>query len=446
MTQFYFRRPPITGFPCANTAVLIGHSFVANNSAPDASFGAPGVAPTGVFGRTYSKGILERAFIQLNQPFRVLSNQGVVAENSSQILARFSSALALQPGWIFLDCWSNDPFNSPNPTVDLATSQSNTLAMIKQANAQGIMVALCTAIPRAGLTQAGLAQLTSLANYFKDLAVKTPGLIVLDMWPTFADTSSPAAAYGGAPNAALVLSDGIHPNSMGAGIAAQMVAAQLKPYIVAPQRFATSGADGISLGDPNILNANPTMLGNAGTVSTGATGTVATGYNLLRGTGSISAVGSVINRNAIAGIFPSLFDDNSPNTVQMVALSGAAASTDYIDFRTNIASNRIGSLDGPYVLEIEVGADMQSGTLDQLWCGIFINYAATNISYNANYMADTADYLSVTRFQGVLRTRPFYTPASVTAAGHYAYVRAATSAGATGNLYIGNFALRKLLA
>lgn len=434
-----------------NTMVLCGHSFISNNSSADTTFGTAtptAAASYGGNGVTNSKGVFERAQILLGHPFTVVSNQGITGQTSTQILARFSTVLAFNPGWIYLDIHSNDYSNS----ISAATSINNTLQMIQAANNANIQVILALDIPRAaGYTQANIQALLQVSNYFKDYAITNPGVIVFDQWPYFLDTTSFANSYNGVPLSTTVLSDNIHPNAYGAGLAAQGLANLLKPVVPVVRRRSAAGSDGGTNGDLQIITRNPLMLGTGGSVGTGSTGTWAqnTFSARLSGTG-IAGVGSIVTRASVAATFPGLFDDGAQGSLQAIALSGAAAATDtfYMSVSpvTNAAFAALAGT-GPYVVEAEIGVNMTTGTVGTVYAGLSASVTSANWLCSANYNADAGDYLGLTKFQGVIRTRPFYLPSDTnSSANSFAQIVLGTSAAGAGTAYIGNFAMRKLLA
>lgn len=101
MGALLFRRPPRVAAVFKNTVCKIGHSFEFNSQTPEGNFGPHGGAPAGN-GIVYSRSLFDRANMILGAPFTVMGNKGVSGETSTQILARFGTALALNPGWIYL--------------------------------------------------------------------------------------------------------------------------------------------------------------------------------------------------------------------------------------------------------------------------------------------------------------------------------------------------------
>jgi lysophospholipase L1-like esterase len=398
-----------------NTVVLEGHSFVSNNSTADSSWGLPGMAPVGN-GYTYSKGVFMRAMIRMNQPFTVLTNQGVGGNTSTNILARIPNDLAYNPGWLFLDPFTNDALDS----VPLATTIANVTSMLTQAAAQDVMVILALDGPRTGLTQSQITLAVKVSDYFKDYAIDNPGVIIFDQAPYRWDLTSLASSEAYSPLASVVLSDGVHPNAYGAGLLGEQgLARVLKPYIAASYRGPAANGNGTSTGDTDNLFANPLMVvGSGGTAGTGASGTVAQNMVAQRSTGAISGACSLVSRATLAATYPGLFDDGTFGNVQQIALSGATAATDTFQYSIYPATGYVTDLTGPWVVEVEIGATATSGTLGQICGNIFIQ---TNSGYWNGYMnanADSGDYLGSTFFQGKLRSQPFYAPVGVVTPQH----------------------------
>jgi len=456
MGQLLFRRSPRVVQPRKNSIVLIGHSFVQNCGSADSSFGGAGITNPGtVNGISYSKGVFERANILLKQPFTVLSNLGVSGQTSTQILARFGAAVALNPGWIYLDCHSNDYYQG----ITAAQSIANTLAMIKQANGAGIAVILALDIPRgAGYAQSSIQALMQVSDYFKDYAVGNSGLVVFDQWPYFLDTSSIANAYNGVPLASTVLSDSIHPSAYGAGLAAQGLASLLAPLVPVARRRSSCGSDGVSNGDLAIVTKNPMHIGTGGFSGTGGSGVWGDSGFGARWIGStIAGVGSKVTRASVAATFPGLFDDGVQGGLQAIALTNASGANSDIfyftvstgDTAADFATKYAGT--GPWVAEAEVGATSSSGNLNALYLSVNVPInTSTNYLVTSNYNLDSGDYLGVTKFQGVLRTRPFYMPTVIEPSGTPNKVFVGFYMGiqpnATANVYIGNMHMRRVLA
>jgi len=448
MGALLFRRPPRAAAVFKNTACKFGHSFEANSQTPELNFGPHGGAPAGN-GIVYSRSLFDRANMILGAPFTVIGNKGVSGETSAQILARFGTALALNPGWIYLDCYSNDPFNG----VDTATSIANTLAMINAAKAAGIAVILALDIPRGSavqMTQAILDQFMAYQHYFEDYARQTTGLLVFNPWPYYVDTASYTTSVQGTPLAAYINADTIHPVAAGAGAAAVGLAALLKPFI--PARAHRLGTNSSSTGTGDTINVfkNPLAVqGSGGFWGAGGSGTNPQDWWGQRVVGSaLTGVGAIVTRASVAATFPGLFDDGLPGNLVRVALANAVAATE--EFAIGVRPYDTGASplvagSGPWFYEVEVGMEASSGTINTLQAAATFKTSGPDYLITTNYNADAGEYLGLTKFQGVMRSRNFYLPPTFAGASstNSLYIRAGTSVGGAANLYIGRPTLRK---
>jgi hypothetical protein len=437
-----------------NTVVLVGHSFIDYNGTPDSYWGTPG--NPGVYGSsalTYSKCIFHRANILLGGRFDVISKQGIIGNRTDQIRARFAAAMNINghvPGYIYLDCHSNNPSNN----IPTAKGIEDTHVMIKWANDNNIQVILALDIPRGnGYTQANIQGLIALSNYWRDVATRGNGLIVFDQWSYFANVSSAANAYNGVPLSTTVLSDSIHPNAFGAGLAAAGLAALLDPLIPNHRRHVGGGGDGGTNGDLSVITRNPLLCGTGGFTGTGATGTWADNAFAARLTGSgISGVGSIVTRASLAATYPKTFGDGRQGNVQKIVLdntTGLVSDIFYMSFSTPspaISASYAGQ--GPFVCSSEIAITTSSGTVSALTVGYQAEVTSLgNWFATANYNADASDYLGITTLDGVIKGQPFILPLNLNASGqHFGSVQVGLSAGGGATLYVAEPHVRKVMS
>lgn len=424
--------------PQKNTIVLFGDSGNWYNDSGDASFGSATAAPSGNAG-TYSRGLFENLQILAGQPFRVIHNGGVVGETTTQYLSRFQAeVIDKNPGWVFFFTpGSNDIANS----VASATTIQNLKYMFQAMQSRGIKIITCTIPPRLDYTQTTLQAGAQINEFLKDWATTCGGFYLADVYPVTMDTTSLSNNTGGHPVSGGTL-DGYHYNSLYAYKAAQFIYRQLK-YILPPPSILCGASNDGTNGDLAYISKNPLMLaGTGGVLGTGVTGALPQEYYAQRDAGTIAAVASVVSRSTGGAIY-SVFNDNAPGSLLKLAVSGSNGSDQLSLTMGTRASTPVAS-DGPYIIEAEVGAGMSVGTLKGFYLhGLFSSTGPTNYEIFANAVADVADDLNTTSFSGILRTRPFYTPASVSS--FFCNLSVITSSAAVGDIYIGRYAMRKLV-
>lgn len=431
------------------STVLIGHSFI-SRALNTTDFGPFSGQPAANC-INYSRSIFDRANILMNAPFDVVATLGVSGETSAQILARFSAATAYLPGWIVLDCFSNDPFNS----VEVSTSISNTITMIDQAKAIGANVVLLLDIPRgsaAQMTQAILTKFMQYSAYFQDYAAKNSGVVVFNQWPYFVDYTSYTTAYQGTPDPAYINADTIHPIAAGAGRAAVGLAALLKPLIAArPQPLSTNSNNAL-LGDTTNITKNPlAVAGSGGYFGTGMSGANPQDWYGARVVGSaITGVSSIVTRASIGATFPGLFDDGLPGNVCKIAVSAATAADEqlYMGCRPYDAGAPFTANTGPWYYEMEFAAEATAGTINTCFGVMIMKTSGADFLVTTNDAADTGEYLLLTKFYGKIRSRPFYVPPTFSGANstNNLALRFGTSIAGTANVYLSRPILRLLQA
>lgn len=195
-------------------------------------------------------------------------DQGVSGNNTTQILSRFPTALAMNPAIIVVEGGINDGFNNG------AVTNPNLSSMYTQAIAAGVRVVAVTELRNSVNTDP-----TTVNNFIRSY----PGISVADCSPGFDNPT--------------MTSDGTHPNFLGASFMGNIVGNVLRSLIV---------PDSILNVTTGQLLSNPTMSGSITPPVVGSnvigTGVIPTGYRLYEngtafttsivGTQDTSAIGA----------------------------------------------------------------------------------------------------------------------------------------------------------
>lgn len=181
------------------------------------------------------------ANVLLKQAFVNLGNLGVGGEDTTEIRARISTVLALNPGWVVLTAGTNNM----GEVGGVAQAKTDITAMLDAFDAAGIRVVLPTMPPRLSGNYTGTMRADTLAlnEWIRGQARTRPGLIVLDYFAALADGNTGnfvATVYGFNPTV-----DGIHLSATGAYACGKMLADALRPFVnpVVPYSLTSSGAN-----------------------------------------------------------------------------------------------------------------------------------------------------------------------------------------------------------
>jgi lysophospholipase L1-like esterase len=129
-------------------------------------------------------------------------NQGVGGAKTGDMLGRIDQALALNPHFVIILGGTNDLANGD---VLLPTTQANINTMCARVEAYGAVPVLCTVIPNSyNLTQ------RDILNVWLTEYASLKGFPLIDFYSVIDNPVTP-----GHSNPALVMSDGVHPNSAG---------------------------------------------------------------------------------------------------------------------------------------------------------------------------------------------------------------------------------------
>lgn len=174
---------------------------------------APGTETDGHQNVSWIMHAMQKAF----QPLRIIHNAGVVAQTSTQILARFDDEVtAKNPGIVSIFVGANDP----NAGVSAATTIANIQSMVAKAIAANIVPIVGTLWPNSVInTAAELEALDTINRYIRTLD-RMAGVFV---WDGFAAISSGNNTYPGTT----ILYDGTHQAPQGSMMAGYQMAKPL---------------------------------------------------------------------------------------------------------------------------------------------------------------------------------------------------------------------------
>lgn len=262
-------------------------------------------------------------------------NFGVSGETSTQILARVDQAASSAADAVVVEGPTND-FGAAN--LPYATTIANLTAIIAALRAKNKRVFLLTVPPRghpsshyfSGASDAKLLRLFAVNTWIKRTASQMRGVSVIDPWGTIA---APSSAYGDFLSTMVNASDVAHFIPASAYQIGKLLAAEftrLYPPIDWLPKSNTDLYDATS-NPVGALNANPMMLGTAGTLSGTTptpTGQVADGWTLsgadagLTLAGSKQVSGNTTSQRIALGGTPGSGSDRLVTLGQAVSQSG----------------------------------------------------------------------------------------------------------------------------
>ncbi len=276
--------------------------------------------------------------------------QGVSGNTSTQILARFSGALALNPAVIVIEAGTNDPTNDPTTTI------SNLTSMYTQAIAAGARVVATTILPGAGNVDPHI----TVNNFINTFPF---GITVANQTPGF--------------NNATMTGDGLHPNLLGGPIVGANVAACIQSLISSASIFTDTTGQ---------LSPNPTMSGSIAPPAVGGnvvgTGVVPTGFRLYESGTTFTS--SMVGSQDVAG--------NGANEQILTITNGAGGAASVVFDLPNITIN--GLTNDLFEAWSEVDVIQSVGLL-----GIAVSFASS-------YVFPDTTSPTIQILNGVYRTMP----------------------------------------
>lgn len=211
--------------------------------------------------------------LESNGQVRLLANEGVGGETSTQIVARVDDVIALRPAKVILMMGTNDmPNYAGAPTTTLTTLKANIASAVQRLRGAKIDVILCTILPNSTPQyRPGIVRANAWIRWYAE----QHGLMLLDFFGLVAD---PELTHGWRLRYAQA--DGVHTAPYGAYQMGVYAAAQLAAYYpnVLPYLCQENDTgDQINLVDNGIMvgDANADGVANSWGV-TGSGGTVTT--------------------------------------------------------------------------------------------------------------------------------------------------------------------------
>lgn len=242
--------------------------------------GAVGSAATGVVlvqAQLSTIGDFVHANAMLGGRMRFVANLGVGGETTAQIRERVQEAFDLQPDIIYANGGTNDLPGDTDPSV---TTMPNMEFIVSEAVKRGILVVLKTIPPfatgYAGFTAARNARLQNINQFYRRLATRYRGVIIVDAYRAIIDAAN-ATGYGLA--SMYQSGDTVHWNSRAANAIGALAAAQLANVLPAVDNRVTSASDNYTTSTENrdLWDWAP-WTNTGGTVNAPATGAVGTNW------------------------------------------------------------------------------------------------------------------------------------------------------------------------
>ncbi len=226
-------------------------------------------------------------------------NQGVSGNQTSQMIARQATGLALNPILYMILGGTNDIVVGGLPA---STIQTNLQTLIDNAKATASVQYVCirTILKRTGLTAGQEAVRVAVNNWI--MAISDPKVISVNYDNSDFDPATMTV-------------DGLHPNNYGVVLLARFTANALSTYIAATDVLAdTTG---------NLLPTNGDLAGTGGG-QTGSSGQVATGYQVRNFIGGVSCTNS---KGTLDG-----------HISQIMVLNGTPTANSFVQFRAPVST------------------------------------------------------------------------------------------------------------
>jgi len=316
--------------------VLVGDSITAYNyQIEDTPYPPP--YSSSVNNKSYiGYGYFTWANALLYQAFNVVYYGGVSGQRTDSILARVPALCNLGAGWFVEMSGTNDVAQlngiyGGNATLAENSIVANRLAMWRLMLATNAVVIVMGMYP-AGLSQswsaAQLSLCTRVNRRLKALCAANGNLIYVDSMAAMVDQSSAAGVAD-----ASKLSDGLHPNALGAyalGKQLYLAVRNYMPMTVAADSLVSSQLDCIQsdTSSKNLLTASQGLFlsGTSAAAGAGMSGTQVTAWAVNRQVGSGTAVASVVPDS-----------DGVGNAQRLVITSGGAGEV----FRCYVAATGV---------------------------------------------------------------------------------------------------------
>lgn len=400
--------------PRANTVVYFGDSITAN-----------GWTATATNIATLARGYATWAQVLTGHRLKMLANSGINGNRLPQMYDRLATdVFAYNPGWVVFLAGTNDIALSPSQS----TLQGNYLRVLNALLDRGIKVIICTVPPGNSITAFQLRLQGTFNHWLKDLARTQPGVYLADLHATLVE---PVA--GGYSSSPLLTMDGIHPNTAGAARAGRKVAAVINAVVPPVDVLGLGSQNSASALEFESLTVNPYCTGTDGSVSSGVTGTSAHLMQITAGSGTVTAVASIVARtDLIAGNWQQVAVSASTGNVT-VSQSSLIAAGSWTPGRTQIYAQCEFEADADWanVTQFRLGAIAKNAALANVGSAYDLNFAVGTDAYEAASMRPAS---------GVLRTPVLLVPTTTDTR-----VQFQVDFGGTGTFRLGRIGLYKVL-
>lgn len=224
-----------------NTIVLDGDSFAAGNT----------YGYVEQYTHQYNaQGSFQWANYYMLGKLRIIKNNGVGGETTSQLLARLQSSIDLNPRFISINIGTNDLAQS----VALETIIQNIQTIFDRISKAGIITILHNITPK-DVADVTIMSKTNLINqYIREMQFKYNNLIVVDAFSQIVNPATELAFTG-------LLKDGLHPSIKGCELIGAEIARCLDKYI--PSVSVFRGCNSVA----NNILPNGYMLGGTDTAT-----------------------------------------------------------------------------------------------------------------------------------------------------------------------------------
>lgn len=258
--------------PQINTLGVLGDSITSNGYSFSATTRVRNI-----------RGYWDWTLALLQQRLQLVAQGGVSGENTSQMIARLTPYLAVNPYWNVVMAGINDILQD----VATPTIQANLTNIWNAIEANGGRVIAVTVVPLDSGSTAQKRAVHELNGWIRRQSATRERLMLADAHMLITGNSG-----GWAVN---LSNDGLHPTGLGSYLIGSQVADIIAPWL--PSSMSTIPIPG----DPTNLVSNPAATGTSGTLGSGMTGQTATGF-AASGIGTSSAAISLVQRlNAIGG-------------------------------------------------------------------------------------------------------------------------------------------------
>lgn len=276
-----------------NTIVLLGDSFLAQDTPGVTGDGNYGIRADGIWGWA-SYLLKQRLLVAHSVSDAEAGYMGVGSDTTAQVLARTPQAQALSAGYWLIMCGINDLTQG----VPVSQITANLEAIVLAAQNTGTTPVLCTLPPSNSFnTDAMAVAWLSVNDWVRKYSWDNQGIILAEISDVYIDSAAPF------PNPlAAYVRDGVHPNTRGAfSIGGRIFDAMDSTVIGNPaiyQNFYNSTST-----DALFLSPNPGLNGTAGTTTAPVTGITANlfGSSIFPTDGSAACAASKVTRTDTTG-------------------------------------------------------------------------------------------------------------------------------------------------